>query len=184
MRNSGLVFFTDSFPAFTELLYQPARKVFAERGYRATFDQQLNKLNKMKTINTLTAIFFTALSLNTFAGNPGSENSNDKPKSLVIVSPFVLGNPDDEAPEEIRLVKAKYAHVPLAPFVWGDPSDIPAGDHIIKDIKKMNVPLAPFVWGNADEQAPELLKFIIAVNADVPLAPFVWGSPDDAAPEL
>lgn len=110
----------------------------------------------MKTIKTLTAVLLTALSLNTFAGNVSSENSNDKPKSLVNVSPFVLGNPDDEAPEEIRLVKAKYAHVPLAPFVWG----------------------------NADEQAPELLKFIIAVNADVPLAPFVWGSPDDAAPEL
>ena len=79
MRNSGLVFFTDCFPAFTELLYQPARKVFAERGYRATFDQQLNKLNKMKTIYTLTAVFLTALSLNTFAGNSGSENSNYNP---------------------------------------------------------------------------------------------------------
>jgi len=137
----------------------------------------------MKTINTLTATLLMALSLNAFAGNTSSEKSDDRLKNLIPTSPFVWGNPDEAVPEGIGFIKAKYALVPTAPFVWGNPEEIPTGLQNAKD-NYHNVPNAPFVWGNPDHQAPELLKFIIALNADVPVAPFIWGNANDKAPEI
>lgn len=181
MNNSDLSFFADHYPAFTEKLLHPARMVFTGVRFRATFDQKINKSKIMKTLITLTTAILMTLSLNTFAG---TRSSDDKPKSMVAVSPFVWGNPNENAPAEIRLIKAKYAIVPKAPFVWGDPSDFSAEDIIHVQVNNLNVPVAPFVWGNADDPAPVSLKYIIAVNADVPVAPFVWGNADQQAPEL
>lgn len=106
----------------------------------------------MKTIYTLTTTLFLAFSLSAFA----NDHSNDKPKSTVAVSPFVWGSPDESAPEEIKLIKAKFALVPKAPIVWGDANE-PAPKVVEgRGYVKLEVPIAPFVWGNANEIAPIL----------------------------
>ena len=108
----------------------------------------------MKTIYTLVITLFLAFSLSAFA----NDDSNDKPKNLVAVSPFVWGSPDESAPEEIKLLKAKFAMVPKAPFIWGD-----VNESVPKLVEeriyfKLAVPVAPYVWGNANEAAPELVE--------------------------
>ncbi|SDL67817.1 hypothetical protein SAMN05421813_101179 [Daejeonella rubra] len=112
----------------------------------------------MKTIYTLATTLLLAFSLSASA----NDHSNDKPKSLVAVSPFVWGSPDESAPEEIKLLKAKFALVPRAPFVWGDANE--SSPEVLGNsvFNKLEVPVAPFVWGNADEQAPELEETIEA----------------------
>ena len=109
-------------------------------------------------------------SLNTIAGNKRTDFTNDVPKSTVSVAPFVWGNPDEQAPEDLRFVKARFAKVPLAPFVWGTPAAIIDSVNSITGLKNLNVPVAPFVWGSPDETAPEALKNIKAENANVLLA--------------
>jgi hypothetical protein len=108
----------------------------------------------MKTIYTLATSLFLVFSLSAFA----NDHSNDKPKNLVAVSPFIWGNPDESAPEEIKLLKAKFAMVPKAPFVWGDANE--SAPQMVEDriSLKLEVPVAPFVWGNANEAAPELVE--------------------------
>lgn len=142
------------------------------------------KNKNMKTIFALSTVILMAFSLNTKATDKSSEFSNDLPKSMVSVAPFVWGSPEDQAPEGLRFIKAKYAKVPLAPFVWGSPDDIIDSGESIIGFKNLNVPVAPFVWGSPDETAPESLINIKAKNANVPVAPFVWGNPEEAAPEF
>lgn len=142
------------------------------------------KNKKMKTIIALSTVILITFSLNTKAGIKSSDQSNDLPKSMVSVAPFVWGSPEDQAPEGLRFVKARFAKVPVAPFVWGSSDDLVDAVKSLKGLKNLNVPVAPFVWGNPEETAPESLKNIRAKNAVVPLAPFVWGNPEEAAPEI
>jgi hypothetical protein len=114
----------------------------------------------MKTIYTLTSTLLIALSMSASA----KDHSSDKPKSMVAVSPFVWGSPAESVPEEIKLLKAKFALVPIAPFVWGN-----AGETAPKVVEerifmKLEVPVAPFVWGNPNEIAP-----ILEVNIETEL---------------
>ena len=106
----------------------------------------------MKTIYTLATTLFLAFSLSAFA----NDHSSDKPKQTVSVSPFVWGSPEESAPEEIKLLKAKFAMVPKAPFVWGYANE--STPIIVDEVNplRLEVPVAPFVWGNANEMAPEL----------------------------
>lgn len=134
----------------------------------------------MKTIFALSTVLLMTLSLNTQALNKGSYFINDLPKSIVSVAPFVWGSSEDEAPEDLRFVKAKFAKVPVAPFVFGSPEDIINSVNSIKGSKNLDVPVAPFVWGNSDETAPETLKNIKAQYSNVPVARFVWGNPEEA----
>lgn len=110
----------------------------------------------MKTIYTLATTLFLTFSLSAFA----KDHLNDKPKNSVAVSPFVWGSPDESVPEEIKLLKAKFAMVPKAPFVWGDANE--SAPKVLENniSNKLEVPVAPFVWGNADEQSPELEEII------------------------
>ncbi|MDO8994357.1 hypothetical protein [Daejeonella sp.] len=110
----------------------------------------------MKTIFALSTVVLITFSLNTKAGFKSSDFSNDLPKSMVSV----------------------------APFVWGSPDDIIDSIKSVKGFKNLNVPVAPFVWGSPHETAPESLKNIKAENANVPVAPFVWGNPEETAPEI
>jgi len=142
------------------------------------------KNKKMKTIFALSTVFLISVSMNLNAAAKSSDLPIDLPKSMVSVAPFVWGSPNEEAPEDLRFVKAKFAKVPLAPFVWGSPDDIINSVKSITGLKFLNVPVAPFVWGNAEETAPESLKNIKAENANVPVAPFVWGNADEDAPEI
>jgi len=98
------------------------------------------------------------LSFNTRAGNKGSYFTNDLPKSMVAVAPFVWGSPEDQAPEDLIFVKARFAKVPLATFVLGSPDDIIDSANSIKRARNLNVPVAPFVWGNSDEATFVILK--------------------------
>ena len=151
-------------------------------GVHLVNNQTKNK--NMKTIFALSTVILMTLSLNSNAGFKSSDFSDDLPKSMVSVAPFVWGNPEDLAPEGLRYVKAKFAKVPVAPFVWGSSDDLIDSVKSIQGFKNLNVPVAPFVWGSSDETAPESLKNIKAKNADVPVAPFVWGNPEEAAPEI
>jgi len=135
----------------------------------------------MKTIIALSTVILITFSLDFKAVAKSSEFSNDLPKSMVSVAPFVWGSPEDHAPEGLRFIKAKFAKVPLAPFVWGKPEDI---INSVNELKFVTVPVAPFEWGNPQESAPESLKNIKAKHANVPLAPFTWGNPEEAAPEF
>jgi len=154
------------------------------------FNSQVHLVNNqtknknMKTIFALSTVFLITFSLNSNAVAKSSDLSNDLPKSMVSVAPIVWGSPDDEAPEDLRFVKAKFAKVPLAPFVWGSPDEIINSVKSIDGLKFVNVPVAPFIWGNAEETAPESLKNIKAEFANVPVAPFVLGNPNEAAPEF
>jgi hypothetical protein len=145
-------------------------------------NQTINK--NMKTIFTISTVILLTFSLDFNALAKSTDFSHDLPKSMVSVAPFVWGSPDDQAPEDLRFVKAKYAKVPLAPFVWGSPDDIINFVKSINGLKFMNVPVAPFVWGDAGETAPESLKNIKAEYAKVRVAPFIWGNPEEAVPEL
>jgi hypothetical protein len=151
-------------------------------GVHLVNNQTKNK--NMKTIFALSTVILMTLSLNGNAAVKSSDFSNDLPKSMVSVAPFVWGSPDDQAPEGLRFVKARFAKVPVAPFVWGSPDDIIDSGKSVKGFKNLNVPVAPFVWGSPDETAPESLKNIKAENANVPVAPFVWGNPEEVAPEI
>jgi len=106
----------------------------------------------MKTIYTIATTLFLTFSLSAFA----NDHSKDKPKNSVAVSPFVWGSPDEDAPEEIKLLKAKFALVPKAPFVWG----------------------------NAGETSPKVVEERIYIKLEVPVAPIVWGNPNEIAPIL
>jgi hypothetical protein len=110
----------------------------------------------MKTIYTLAIISVLAFSTSVFA----NDHSSDKPKIIVSVSPFVWGSSDESAPEEIKLLKAKFALVPKAPFVWGDANE--SAPKVLEDriYLRLEVPVAPFVWGNANETAPELEEIV------------------------
>ncbi len=112
----------------------------------------------MKTIFALSTALLITLSLNTQAGNKSSDLTNDLPKSMVAVAPFVWGSPDDQTPEDLRYVKARFAKVPVAPFVLGSPDDIIDSANTIKGSKNLKVPVAPFVWGNPEEAALVLLE--------------------------
>jgi len=111
----------------------------------------------MKTIYALVPTLFLACSLSSFA----NDHSSDKPKKTVSVSPFVWGSPDESAPEEIKLLKAKFAMVPKAPFVWGYANE--STPIIVDEVNplRLEVPVAPFVWGNANEMAPALEELIV-----------------------
>ena len=78
----------------------------------------------MKIIFALSTLVLITFSIHSNAVANSNDFSNDLPKSMVAVAPFVWGSPDDEAPEYLRFVKAKFAKVPLAPFVWGSPDDV------------------------------------------------------------
>jgi len=138
------------------MLLHLARNLYADLKCQSTFDQQKNKLKIMKTIYALATTLFLACSLSSFA----NDHSSDKPKKTVSVSPFVWGSPDESAPEEIKLLKAKFAMVPKAPFVWGDVNE--SAPKIVEEgiYLRLVVPVAPFVWGNADEMAPEVEELI------------------------
>jgi hypothetical protein len=151
-------------------------------GVHLVNNQTKNK--NMKTIFALSTVILMTLSLNSNAGFKSSDFSDDLPKSMVSVAPFVWGSPDDQVPEGLRYVKARFAKVPVAPFVWGSSDDLIDSVKSMKGFKNLNVPVAPFVWGSSDETAPESLKNIKAENANVPVAPFVWGNPEEAAPEI
>jgi len=127
----------------------------------------------MRTLNTLLTLSLLVISTASFAtsdGNKSEKNTN------VPVAPSVWENSEIEAPESLKFLKAKNAHVPVAGFVWGDPSDVPA--HLSM------VPVAPFVSGDPMENAPVELAFIKAKSALVPVAPFAWGNPSEAPAEL
>lgn len=94
-----------------------------------------------------------SLSLNTHADDKTKMIKKDK-NSSVYVSPFVWGDPENEAPAGLRFLKAKYALVPVAPLVWGNPED----GISIKDKIKLLVPSAPFIWGEPDSKAPRELN--------------------------
>ena len=151
-------------------------------GVHLVNNQTKNK--NMKTIFALSTVILMTLSLNSNAGFKSSDFSDDLPKSMVSVAPFVWGNPEDLAPEGLRYVKAKFAKVPVAPFVWGSSDDLIDSAKSIQGFKNLNVPVAQVEWGSPDDTAPESLKNIKAENADVPVAPFVWGNPEEAAPEI
>ena len=129
----------------------------------------------MKTINTLSAIVLIALSLNSKA--------DDKIKSrvktsAVSVAPFVWGDLETEAPQELGTLKAKNALIRVAPFVWGSPEDASS----ISELPHLLVPVAPFYFGEPEADAPAGLEFIKAKKSRVPIAPFEYGNPDSDAP--
>lgn len=127
----------------------------------------------MKTIYTLSTIVLIALSLN---GSADDKIKNKEKSSAVSVAPFIWGDPEEEAP--VGLTEANKVLVPVAPFVWGSPEDVLS----VSEINKLSVPVAPFSYGNADNDAPEGLQYIKAVNAKVSVAPFVLGDPDMDVP--
>ena len=118
----------------------------------------------MKTITTLLTFSLLALSTASFAG---LDDSRLERKSNVPAAPSVWEGAEIEAPESLKLLKAKNAFVPLAVFSWGDSSEAP--ENILM------VPVAPFVCGDSTEEAPEELGFIKIQSAVFPVAPFVWG---------
>lgn len=138
----------------------------------------------MKTIFVLSTALLFAFSVNTQAGNKKSDSLNEVSKSMISPAPLVWGSPDDQIPEYLKFVKARFAKVPVAPFIWGSPDEIVESVNSTKNLKNMKVPVAPFVWGTPEVGDIESLKNIRAKNADVPQAPFVLGNPDDAAPQF
>ena len=118
----------------------------------------------MKTLTTLLTFSLLALSTASFAV---SDDSRLERKSNVPAAPSVWEGAEIEAPESLKLLKAKNAFVPLAVFSWGDSSEAP--ENILM------VPVAPLVYGDSTEEAPEELGFIKIQSAVFPVAPFVWG---------
>ena len=118
----------------------------------------------MKTITTLLTFSLLALSTASFAV---IDDSRLEKKSNVPAAPSVWEGAEIEAPESLKLLKAKNAFVPVAVFSWGDSSEAP--ENILM------VPVAPFVCGDSTEEAPEELGFIKIQSAVFPVAPFVWG---------
>ena len=129
----------------------------------------------MKTIYTLSAIVLIALSLNSKADD---KIKNRVKTSGVSVAPFVWGDVETEAPQELGTLKAKNALIPVAPFVWGSPEDAAS----FSELPHLLVPVAPFYFGEPEADAPAGLEFIKTENARVPVAPFEYGNPDSDAP--
>ena len=83
----------------------------------------------MKTLITTISTLLILMSLGVQAeDNKRNRKKKNKTSSVVPVALFVWGNPDDPAPEELKLLKAKNALVPRAPFVWGNPEDPAPGE--------------------------------------------------------
>lgn len=105
----------------------------------------------MKTLGTLFLILLMVTS-SVYAGD-SQKNKKRKIKDnrAVASAPFILGSPDEPAPEELRLLKAKNALIPVAPFIWGNASeDVPVFLNSVK-AKNAKVPVAPFVFANPEE---------------------------------
>ena len=68
----------------------------------------------MKIIFALSTLVLITFSIHSNAVANSNDCSNDLPKSMVAVAPFVWGSPDDEAPEYLRFVKAKFAEAKYA----------------------------------------------------------------------
>lgn len=106
----------------------------------------------MKTLITLSGSLIIMMALKASAADHENPVKSDKPATAVTVAPFIWGNPEENAPIELKNVKAKYASVPVAPFFPGDANEIAPSD-LITDVQ---IPLAPFVWGDPEEEAPQI----------------------------